>query len=328
MKNKTNPTFAVVALGYLGDTVLIEPLCHNIRNNFPNSKIIAIISKPFAEVALGFESVDEVYEFEKHKKGFFKFIKDILKLKEKIKTKIDYTIITHPHERSAILAKLVNGREIISLNKCGIFNIFVNKKVKWIKDEIDNTYRGDYNLKYLTSICKTEEMPVQYKRPDINYEAVSQKFNLPNKYVVLSPNSKRVAKDWDYQNIKEFIKNNPLPTVLVGTAMTAKIAKDLEEENINFINLTNKTTISELGAVIKMSDCCVSVDTGTFHLSYAQQVNTIGLFFEENYTKKWSPKNLKHVKLLIGEKQEIDNKVICKKDITANDVLKEMRSII
>lgn len=167
-------------------------------------------------------------------------------------------------------------------------------------------------------------MPVQYKRLDINYNAVSQKFNLPNKYVVLSPNSKRVAKDWDYKNIKEFIKNNKLPTVLVGTAVTAQIAKKLEEENINFLNLTNKTTISELGAIIKMSDCCVSVDTGTFHLSYAQQVNTIGLFFEEHYMKKWAPQNLKHVKLLVGEKQETDNTVICKKDISADDVLKEI----
>lgn len=114
MKNETNLTFAVVALGYLGDTVVIEPLCRNIKINFPNSKIIAIISKPFAEVALGFESVDEVYEFEKHKKGFFKFIKDILELKKKIKAKIDYTIITHPHERSAILAKFVGGGNIFA----------------------------------------------------------------------------------------------------------------------------------------------------------------------------------------------------------------------
>ena len=39
-----------------------------------------------------------------------------------------------------------------------------------------------------------------------------------------------------------------------------------KKEKADFIDLTNKTTISELGAIIKASDTCVSVDTGTFLL--------------------------------------------------------------
>ena len=167
---KQNKIFAIISLGFLGDTILTEPIYKNLRKKYNDCKIITITNKLFEEVPLGFEDNDEIFAYDKnniHKglKGYYKFRKEF-----KYTNKIDYAIITHPHERSVILAKFIGAKNIISLDKCGIFNFFINKKIKYIEDEIRKTYKAEYNLNYLKHICdEIKYKEVTYKRNDINY---------------------------------------------------------------------------------------------------------------------------------------------------------------
>ncbi len=325
---KQNKIFAIISLGFLGDTILTEPIYKNLRKKYNDCKIITITNKLFEEVPLGFEDNDEIFAYDKnniHKglKGYYKFRKEF-----KYTNKIDYAIITHPHERSVILAKFIGAKNIISLDKCGIFNFFINKKIKYIEDEIRKTYKAEYNLNYLKHICdEIKYKEVTYKRNDINYSLIKNKFSLPEKYIVLAPTSKDLIKDWDYQNIKEFITKIPSKVVLVGTEKAEKIAKELEKESVKFINLCNKTTISELGAIIHEAEYCISVDSGPFHFAYSQGIKTIGLFFNKDFEKEWAPKNLAYVKTLIGEKLEEGKEIKYVKNISAKDVIIEIESM-
>ena len=321
-----NYIFAIIALGHLGDTILVEPLCANIKNQFPNSKIIFIVNKSFEEIPLGFKSVDEIYGYDKYNKnkGLLGNIKFALKFP--YRNKIDYSIITHPHERSIIAAKLIGSKNIISLPiKYSPLNIFINKKRERNSKKIKNIYKGDFNSQYLLPLCKCKFLPVCYERNDINFNIIKNKYKLPEIYTVLSPTSKELIKDWDYANIKRFIENNINTTVLIGTDKANIIAKMLIEDKIKFIDLTNKTNISELGAIIKKSDTCISVDTGTFHLAYAQGVKTIGLFFNKRAKNEWTPTNIKCIRIIEGKKYKIKNKIICEKNIAADDVIKEVK---
>ena len=144
---------------------------------------------------------------------------------------------------------------------------------------------------------------------------------MPEKFIVLSPTSKDEIKDWIFKDIKDFIDKANLPVVLIGTEKAKNLANKLIEFNTDFIDLTNKTTISELGAIIKLSEFCVSVDTGTLHLSYSQGVKTIGLFFNKAMAREWAPENRQNLKLLFGEKKIIENNLICTENITAKDVI-------
>ena len=316
----SNKTFAIISLGFLGDTILTEPIYKNIKNQYADCKIITITNKPFEEIPFGFEDNDEIFAFDKknlHKglKGYYKFGENF-----KYRNKIDYAIITHPHARSIIIAKIIGAKNIVCLDNCGIFNFFVNKKIKYIEQEIRNTYKADYNLKYIDWLFKPTSFAVSYKRNDINYEAIQEKFKLPQEYIVLSPTSKDLIKDWDYENIKDFINISEIPVVLVGTDKANNIAKHLQEEYIGFIDLTNKTTITELGAIINKAKYCISVDTGTFHFAYSQGIKTIGIFFNKDFEKEWAPHNLTYVKTLVGKKVEKGKVINCIKNISAKDV--------
>ena len=313
----------VISLGFLGDTLLVEPMCRNIKESFPNSNLIFIVSELFKDIPLGFDSVDKIYGFDKKKKhkgflGYFNFLKEF---KEK---EIDYAIITHPHERSLILAKLLGAKNIISLPiKKSFLNIFINKKRKYNNNELRTTYKADYNNGYLNNLCEYKHFPVLYNL-SFDDEVSLSKFDLPQDYIVLSPTSKDLIKDWDYKNVKEFILKCDKQVVLVGTEKANIIANELKKENIEFYDLTLKTDIKELSLIIKKAQNCVSVDTGTLHLSYSQNVKTIGLFFNEQMSVEWAPHNLSNLKVIKGERRGEKNKFETVKDISAVEVLEEI----
>ena len=317
-----NMNIAVISLGFLGDTLMVEPLCRNIRNAFPDSRIIFIANKVFEDIPKGFDCVDEIFSFDKtgiHKGfgGYLRFAKDF-----PYRGQIDYCIVTHEHERSLITAKLIGSKKIISKPiRRSLLNLFINMKRNIVNSEIENNYRADYFTDFLQPLSNVEHLPVSYKRRDIDETAILKKFNLPEKYVVLSPTSKDLIKDWDFENVKNFMENSSLPVALVGTEKAYNLAQNLNICGVKFINLTKKTTITELGVIIKNSEVCVSMDTGTFHFAYAQGVKTVGIFFNSKFVKMWFPNNSSNIELLLGEKQQINNKVVCIKDVTYKEVL-------
>jgi len=314
----------VISLGFLGDTLLVEPMCRNIKQNFPDVNLIFIVNKAFKDIPMGFDSVDKVYVYDKKEKhkgilGCLTFLKDF---KEK---NIDYTIITHPHERSLFLAKIIKSKNIISLPiKKSFFNFLINKKRKFVEKEIKNTYKANFNNKYLEPLCEYFDFNAVYNRVDIDYEKIMSRFNLPEEYIVLSPCSKDLIRDWDYKNVKDFISNCGKTVVLVGTEKAKIIAQKLIEENIDFIDLTLKTTIVELGVVLKKAQVSVSVDTGTLHLSYAQGIKTIGIFFNKDKILPWTPQNLDNLKIILGERQGTKKNFVSIKDVLAEEVIREI----
>ena len=320
---------AVISLGFLGDTLMVGPLCANIRKNFPDSKIIYIVNKVFEDVPKGFKSVDEIFPFDKTGKhkglwGYIKFAKEF-----PYRNNIDYCIITHEHERSLIAAKVIGAKKIISKPvKNSPLNIFINMKRPIIQSEIENTYKADYFTDFLQPICTPEHFPVCYSRKEIDDKLILDKFDLPKKYIVLSPTTKDLVKDWDFEYVKKFIENSPLPVVLVGTDKAFESAKKLDCNGVEYINLTKQTTISELGVVIKHGQVCVSCDTGTFHFSYSQGVKTIGIFFNKDFIKMWAPKNLKNVTILTGEKILQNGRVECIKNIEADEVISKVKELL
>jgi lipopolysaccharide biosynthesis glycosyltransferase len=79
-------------------------------------------------------------------------------------------------------------------------------------------------------------------------------------------------------------------TVFVGTGHdTVKYAENLRNLGCEFVDLVNKTTIPELGSVLKNCDALISVDTGTMHYGYALGVPTTAVFYETTTPKNWAP---------------------------------------
>lgn len=205
--------FAVVALGWLGDTLLAENLCCNIKEKFPNAKVILIVSKKFEELGK-IMSCDAYYAYDKDNKnkgisGIYWFAKDI---KKEVK-RIDFALITHTHERSIIFSKLLNAKKIVSMPLKGLtpINLLINRKQKRDMHALLSTYRGIYNAKLLEKIGITKlSLNTNITIPEEHISQTINKFGnvlqFSSDYIVLSTVGKRDWQDWDIQEVCSFVK--------------------------------------------------------------------------------------------------------------------------
>lgn len=81
MKNLNGKTIAVISLGWLGDTIINEMLCCNIKKLYPDSRLVLIVSKTFEDLGK-IMTCDKCYSYDKsneHKgvTGLFKLVKQI-----------------------------------------------------------------------------------------------------------------------------------------------------------------------------------------------------------------------------------------------------------
>lgn len=95
--------FLVFNTSHLGDTLLCNSLCQNIKNVYPDSKIVFIVNKPFYEAALYQKDVDEVIVFDKFgkHKGLLSRIKFILKFPYK---HADYAFVTYRNNTNSLIS--------------------------------------------------------------------------------------------------------------------------------------------------------------------------------------------------------------------------------
>lgn len=278
-----------------GDVLLCNSLCQNIKKIFPESKLVFITDKAWSDVAKYQYGVDEVIVYDKKGKhkgfgGMFKFIKEFPYKKPFV------SFITYKNERNISIAKLLKSR----------FVIVGSKK----KDLISTQWKHSLLIQELTH-KKVKNYPLLAELPS----------DVPNplygeKYIALCTTTKRDSKDIpiDTANniINYIVKNTDNKIALVGAGAKAKkYAEELKTLGCDFIDMTDKTSIAELGALLKDSQGLISADTGTMHYGYSLKVPTVAVFYDKNFpTEVWAPnKNLYNVEV-IEENQSADNILI------------------
>ena len=278
--------FLVFNTACFGDVLLCNSLCQNIKKIYPDSFIVFVVDKNWYEVAKYQEGVDDVVIFDKNAtnkglKGLFNFIKDF-------KYKNVYaSFVTYRNERNYIISKLLNCKHIM-----------VGKhKLPYSEQE--------KHCRLLSKITKEEiiNYPIKYNLPDDVKNPIANEMQ-ESQYITLCCVSKNPIKDMPIETAVEFINKvnseSNYKVVLVGAGkQSEQYAKELEQANCNFVNLINKTTLLELGKVLKDSKCLVSVDTGTMHFGYALNVPTVAIFYNANSVRDWAPnEDLYNVKVL------------------------------
>ncbi len=311
-------TFLVVNTSFFGDTLLTDPLCRNIKLEYPESKVIFMVNKPFAEVAKYMDGVDEIICYDKkgeHKglSGFWHFYNTY---KVQYKNKIDVAFVIYGNERGIVLSKLLGVKKIYSDNT-GLIRLFLDN------GSID--YRGRTHaqdkhstLMELYTGKQSKSMPMMYlpsREADAKVDLLWQTYNLQasDELIAVCTTTKRKEKDMPVEACVKLIAglNQQGKKVLyVGAGQVAAQYVDALH-NLNcteFIDLTNQTTVPQLGAVLKRCRAAVSVDTGTMHLICALHIPLLALFYvyTQEHLNSWAPKEFYLHRLMAGSDLSVE----------------------
>jgi ADP-heptose:LPS heptosyltransferase len=116
---------------------------------------------------------------------------------------------------------------------------------------------------------------------------------LPEKYFVVFPGSRSSARIWPAENfvrVSNYIFETYGWTAIVcGTKNDAVyIEAFCKQYKYPVINLTGKTSLTEMLSLLKNAQCLLSVDTGSVHLAVAVRCTVFGIFNGSQY-KRFAP---------------------------------------
>ena len=309
MKKQKN--FLIINMAYVGDVLITSGLCQEIKNNYPDSKLLMITTPASHQIAKNIPAVDEAYVFDKRGKdkgllGMLKFVFNF-----KYRGKIDAAFIVHSYFRGVFLAFFLGCKRRIAdywLNKSSAFLLtdLLYKK----PGERNPLNKVDNYANYISVLTSTElKEDISYNCPQSAIEKARQMIVDEGygdfKLIGLSTNSKLDIKDWNAVESAKFIEmvnKTGKKVVLTGTENAQALAENIRKlGTTDFLDLTCKTDLEELAGVIHHCEAVVSVDTGSMHLSIALKKPTVCLFFMDLH-EQWGPKRLERSTVIYDPK--------------------------
>lgn len=266
----SNKSILIVRCGALGDLVYATSVIDALKKEYGDETTIDFVCTPGSGTLFKVDPrVRHVFPL-KHKK-----IPLWLSKQKK-------NIITHSQQAPYdILINFEFGKQFTSL----IHNIKANKKIgaliepitipKEIRHMVDITKYLYKNV--ISESVYNESFPKVIGTP---VAKVLSKFNLPQKYIIISPSNSHQKRNilnyraWTNTNWIELIEklSKEIQVVIVGNKNEDEFFDKLKPYPPNVIDLVAQTSLSDLIGVIEGATALVSTDTGTAHLASA--VNT------------------------------------------------------
>lgn len=290
-------TFLVYNTSYFGDTILTDPLCRNLKRLYPESRLIFIANKPFADLARYMDGVDEVWPYDKwgvHRGifGWYQFYKE-----HRRQYAFDATFIIYGNERGILLSHLLGAKKIYADNRHSFIRRFFSlEKIdygKWGHVQDKHAYLAE-----LYAGKPMESMKMVFHVPRSAFEKMDELLkNITKPLVPINPVTKEKEKDLKPSaviSLTEKIKAAGMTPAIIGAGTDIAAYYDALPAKTKdaLLNLINKTTIPELGALLKRSAVLITADTGTAHFSLALDVPVVDVFYlnNEKNLASWGPK--------------------------------------
>jgi ADP-heptose:LPS heptosyltransferase len=268
----------IIRTDRIGDLLMNVPLIHRLKENFPECKITLACNEINQTFMRCHPLLDETMLLDPPKLKISSYRKHIIKLlKEK---KFDCVIVPAPDKFYHFLSFRMGAKYRIGFNRK--WGIWLNDKIVDVKD-CGSRHEFDCNLDLLDRICPEKWSGNLNLGFDSHpqREKILKKFNIPKdgKVVVFHMSTSNDAKSWPIENFKEVInrvKERNCHVVLVGAGddLNSELGNDLN-------NIINKTSLDELAIILNRANCCVSLDSGPYHLAWMQKTPVVGIFIKE-----------------------------------------------
>ena len=274
----------IIKMSSLGDVLHTLPFVAELRERFPQARLTWLVHPQFSGFVPDPPMVDEVIYFDKvkfnkmslgKKWSCFKEMRSLLHSRN-----FDLVIDMQGLFKSAVLAAISGCNNRIGYCEMREGSGLVSKAITGAhaKDHVIERYLDV--ARYLGCAIKDIRFPM----PDLQkeWQAVQEKTEaVKEPYVVLVPGARWETKNWPieyFSELAEMILRDGKQVVLAGGPEDIPLGSQISELSPGVTDLTGKTGLRELGALIQHCSAYISGDTGPLFIASAMKRPLIALY--------------------------------------------------
>ena len=284
----------LLQLKRIGDLILTTPAVAALRESFPDAQLTIVVSSECADLLPSVPDVDRTLMARRNARDLALFFSVAA-------SRFDYCIDFTRNDRSAFLALLSGARRrAVSYRVRQQSKMRARAYTDFVSVRMRDTHTIDYNLALLEPLgVRTAASRAPYLHlPQVAHEkgdALRRDWKITRPYVILHPGSARREKLWEPERwaevIDHFGRNNDIDLVLTsGSSLNeqAHIAA-IKNKVQQIIDLSGKTNLLTLAALIGHARLLVTVDSAPMHLATATRTPQVALFGPTN-PFHWRPR--------------------------------------
>jgi len=294
LQSKSNLAFGGVnrilvrGVNWVGDTILTYPMIQKLKTLIPHSHLTILIPSHLIDLWKTFPYVDEIIPFQK-KRGIGSIWEDINLSQSLMERKFDLALILPRSFRSALHIYLARIPMRIGYKAEGR-SLFLTHRIPRTKDVL-RIHRVHYYKKLLESLLGTMEdypYPKIFLREEERGWAEQTLRDLGfldgTPIIGMNPGATYgMAKCWYPERFaelgKRIVKKWKAAVLLFGKEEEKPIVKEiLQHLKEGGIDLTGKTQLLQLAALLERCQLLVTNDTGTMHVATAVGTPVVALF--------------------------------------------------
>lgn len=303
----------------MGDILQSTPLLMGLKESYPNCHITYIANEPYADVCHGIPFIDDLITFSME--GYqarllsgavslieeYRFLEGFIsRINER---NYDVLINLTPSRICAILSSLIDAKEVIGLTVDSEgHRVIKDKWMRYLSTSVFNRGVNPFNLvdMYLRMgmvSCRNKSLylvlpkEVVQKTGDLLAgEGISKNDVL----VAFQPGASKEHKMWGTGQFAELarrlIEGCGVKVVVLGSKGEKKLGEEIKRVGGDgVINLTGRTSIMELAAILKRCSILVTNDSGTMHIGAAVGTRVVELSLGAAYFRETGPYGEGHI---------------------------------
>ena len=280
----------LIQLKRIGDLVLTTPAIVALREKFPDAKLTLVVSPQCAELLPAIPDVDN------------RLLSSAARTWLEIaRGNFDYCIDFTRNDRSAFLVFLSRAQKrIVS------FRIKVRSKFRtrfyneFVEHRMRDMHTVDYHLALLEPLgISNASSAINLQLPATARENASrlrQESKIRDQFIVVHPGSARAEKFWEPERWAEVVnrvrEKHDVDVVLTGgrSALEQNHIREIKSKlQQPVIDLSGKTSLLTLAAVVADAQLLITVDSAPMHLAAATRTPQVILFGPTN-PFHWRPR--------------------------------------
>jgi len=290
----------VIQTAFLGDVVLATPLLQALRDRFPKAYLAVLVIPGTREILVGHPGLDEVLVYDK--KGRDRGLRGLRSIARSLADKqFDCCLLPHRSFRSALLAF---GAGIpMRIGFAQSLGCWLYSRRVWRDSSLHEVRR---NLQLLGPLIPERSLdrsaPIEklWVSSDAEVSEWTMRFlsergiNPNDRVIAIAPGSVWATKRWVPEGfaavIDGLIARNKLNVVLLGSRDDRPVVDEiLRRCREKPVDLSGRTTLLQLAAVMKRCELLITNDNGAMHVGVAQDIPVVAIFGSTTLSLGYGP---------------------------------------